>query len=71
MVGNKKVVEIKNELQETIKQLKSVHSDEEFKTKALKNLQQKMSNLQNGFKQESAKNHYLTHLLQYVYQLPY
>ena len=53
--GNKKVVEIKNELQETIKQLKSVHSDEEFKTKALKNLQQKLSNLQNGFKQESAK----------------
>ena len=55
MDGNKKVVEIKNELQETIKQLKSVHSDEEFKTKALKNLQQKLSNLQNGFKQESAK----------------
>jgi CRP-like cAMP-binding protein len=53
--GNKKVLEIKNELQETIKQLQSVHSEEEFKTKALKNLQQRLASMQNGLRADAAK----------------
>jgi hypothetical protein len=53
--GNKKVLEIKNELQETIKQLQSVHSEEEFKTKALKNLQQRLASMQNGLRADAVK----------------
>jgi CRP-like cAMP-binding protein len=53
--GNQKVLEIRTELQESIKHLESVHSEEQLKTKALKNMQQKLVSMQHGFRANSAK----------------
>jgi len=53
--GNQKVLEIQTELQESIKHLESVHSEEQLKTKALKNMQQKLVSMQHGFRANSAK----------------
>ena len=53
--GNQKVLEIRTELQESIKHLQSVHSEEQLKTKALKNMQQKLVSMQHGFRANSVK----------------
>ena len=48
--GNKKVIEIRDELQQSIKQMQSARSEGVFKTKSLEAMQRQLVSMQHGFR---------------------
>ena len=53
--GTDQVLEIRTELQESIEQLHSLHSEEDSKSKALMGMQQKLANMQHGLRTRPSK----------------